>query len=253
MFKGVSKIPTLKTAILCVMETRSQPVRRQPIITVETLSKSVGHGRTGKEILRNVSFSVADGSFTIITGQSGSGKSSLLRVIGGLSHPTKGSVKILDKDLYTTGDRARSRYRNQTLGFVFQDYRLIPHYTALQNVMVPLKIAGLSGRKQRQRALELLKAVGLASFAHQRVTELSGGQQQRVGIARALVTQPKILIADEPTGNLDSKTGDDIITLLKSVQAARGTTILMVTHNESLARLADQRIRLKDGMIERTA
>lgn len=222
----------------------------QPAIITTQITKTFRSGSRQSTVLKDVSFSLDNGSFTAITGPSGSGKSTLLTTIGGLSKPTRGSVRIFGQDIYKLGDRARSSYRNETIGFIFQDYRLIPHYTVLQNIVVPLKIAGLSGREQRKRGLTQLKSVGLESYANQRITELSGGQQQRVGIARALVTQPKLLIADEPTGNLDTKTGQDIMSLLQRIQAEHHMTLLMVTHNDALAQLADKQIVLRDGMIE---
>lgn len=202
--------------------------------------------------MRGVSLSVADGAFACIVGPSGSGKSTLLRIMGGLMKPTSGTVTVNDEDLYKKSDRKLSKYRNQTIGFVFQDYRLIPHYSVIENVKVPLKIAGISGREQTKRAKSILRSVGLADYEKARVDELSGGQQQRVGIARAMVNKPKILIADEPTGNLDTKTGIEIMRILRAIQQSTGMTIIMVTHNPELAKTADQTIQLQDGVIARS-
>lgn len=218
-------------------------------IVIKSITKNYKRGRKKAEVLRGVSLSVADGAFACIVGPSGSGKSTLLRIMGGLMKPTSGTVTVNDEDLYKKSDRKLSKYRNQTIGFVFQDYRLIPHYSVIENVKVPLKIAGISGREQTKRAKSILRSVGLADYEKSRVDELSGGQQQRVGIARAVVTEPKILIADEPTGNLDTKTGVEIIRILRAIQKSTGMTIIMVTHNPELAKTADQIIHLQDGQV----
>lgn len=221
-------------------------------IVIKSITKSYKRGRKKAEVLRGVSLSVADGAFACIVGPSGSGKSTLLRIMGGLMKPTSGTVTVNDEDLYKKSDRKLSKYRNQTIGFVFQDYRLIPHYSVIENVKVPLKIAGISGREQTKRAKSILRSVGLADYEKARVDELSGGQQQRVGIARAMVNKPKILIADEPTGNLDTKTGIEIMRILRAIQQSTGMTIIMVTHNPELAKTADQTIQLQDGVIARS-
>lgn len=221
-------------------------------IVIKSIAKSYKRGRKKAEVLRGVSLSVADGAFACIVGPSGSGKSTLLRIMGGLMKPTSGTVTVNDEDLYKKSDRKLSKYRNQTIGFVFQDYRLIPHYSVIENVKVPLKIAGISGREQTKRAKSILRSVGLADYEKARVDELSGGQQQRVGIARAMVNKPKILIADEPTGNLDTKTGIEIMRILRAIQQSTGMTIIMVTHNPELAKTADQTIQLQDGVIARS-
>lgn len=221
-------------------------------IVIKSITKNYKRGRKKAEVLRGVSLSVADGAFACIVGPSGSGKSTLLRIMGGLMKPTSGTVTVNDEDLYKKSDRKLSKYRNQTIGFVFQDYRLIPHYSVIENVKVPLKIAGISGREQTKRAKSILRSVGLADYEKARVDELSGGQQQRVGIARAMVNKPKILIADEPTGNLDTKTGIEIMRILRAIQQSTGMTIIMVTHNPELAKTADQTIQLQDGVISRS-
>lgn len=220
------------------------------VLKLSNISKSYRRGRKKSEVLHDVSLDIPEGSLTAITGPSGSGKSTLLRVIGGLSRPSAGEVIYADKNLYRLRDRALSRLRNQTFGFVFQDYKLIEHYTVLQNAMVPLLIAGVPRREAKSRAATALNSVGLGDYITHRVTDLSGGQRQRVGIARALVTEPAVLLADEPTGNLDTHTGESIIKILRTIQQKRGTTVVIVTHNPDIARLADTHIALRDGRLE---
>lgn len=219
------------------------------LLALNNISKSYRRGRKKSEVLRDVSFGIPAGSLTAITGPSGSGKSTLLRIMGGLSRPSSGQVTYDDKNLYRLRDRALSRLRNQTFGFVFQDYKLIEHYTVIQNTMIPLLIAGTPRHVAKSRAAAALNSVGLGDYITHRVVDLSGGQRQRVGIARALVTEPAVLLADEPTGNLDTQTGESIIKILRTVQQKRGTTVVIVTHNPDIAKLADRHIKLRDGRI----
>lgn len=211
--------------------------------------KDVKKSYRGSHVLKGVSFTVSTGSFTAIVGQSGSGKSTLLRCLAGLSKPNHGTILLDGNSLYTMSDRRLSDYRNQTIGIVFQDYRLVPYQSALDNVRVPMIIAGVKKRDQTAKAAAILKAVGLGDYMNKRVDELSGGQQQRVGIARAIVMKPRLLIADEPTGNLDVKTGTEIMRLLRAIQQKMGMTLIMVTHNENLARTADTQLFMQDGII----
>lgn len=220
----------------------------EPAIAATQIVKTYARGRQKTEVIHGISLTVARGEFVAITGPSGSGKSTLLRILGLLDTPTSGVLEILGNKR-ARSDRALSKLRNRSIGFVFQDYQLIPHYSALANVMVPLKLAKLSHRSQRKRASEMLRLVGLSEHEHSRASELSGGQQQRVSIARALSLQPAILIADEPTGNLDSKTGQSILKVLRHIHKNLGTTIIMVTHSSEVAAEADRVIKLHDGHI----
>lgn len=220
----------------------------QTIVELRGIGKTYRSGRKSHAVLHDISLDITPGELLAITGPSGSGKSTLVRLIGLLDQPNSGHLTLFGQPA-PRADRALSQLRNQSIGFVFQDYRLIPHYSALENVAVPLKIAGASRREQQRRAHELLKLVGLADAAHLKARELSGGQQQRVGIARALVQQPKLLIADEPTGNLDSTAGASIMKILRTIHAKLGTTIIIVTHSSDVAAQASRVVHLQDGTL----
>ncbi len=203
------------------------------------------------EVLRGVSLAVAEGETLAITGMSGAGKSTLLHILGGLDRPTSGQVRYRGRDLYAAGDRERSAIRARKIGFVFQAYHLLPELTVLENVLLPgLEAHGafLQGGKLRARAAELLARVGLADRARHRPNELSGGEQQRAAIARALMNSPELLLADEPTGNLDSQTGADVLDYLFTLAAERRLTLVIVTHNESVAPRCRRHIVLRDGL-----
>lgn len=221
------------------------------IAQLQGVSKSYSSGRKSHTVLHDISLSIQEGEFVAIMGPSGSGKSTLVRLLGLLDTPTRGQCQLFGEKL-PRSDKALSKLRNQSVGFVFQDYRLIPHYSVLDNVAVPLKIAGKSAKDQRNRASELLKLVGLGDVMHHKASELSGGQQQRVGIARALVLKPRLLIADEPTGNLDSTTGQTIMKIIATVHAKLGTTVVMVTHSPEIARHASRIITIRDGKVATT-
>ena len=219
------------------------------IASASNITKSYRSGRKKTLVLQGISFNIAESEFVAITGPSGSGKSTLIRILGLLDTPSSGTLELFGEKL-PRSDKALSRLRGGSIGFVFQDYRLVPHYTVLDNVAIPLKIAGKSRSMQKKRATELLKLVGLGEQLSQKASELSGGQQQRVGIARALALQPRLLIADEPTGNLDSATSETIMKILTTIHKKLGTTIIMVTHSPEIARRADRIITIKDGQLE---
>jgi len=184
-----------------------------------------------------------------ITGVSGSGKSTLLHLIGGMDKPDKGSIRILDMDIASLSPSDLSGFRNETIGFVFQFHHLLPEFTALENVMMPLLIRGISPAEARDRAISLLRDVGLGQRTHHRPGELSGGEQQRVALARALVGKPQLLLADEPTGNVDPQTGQAIGELFCELHAKHGLTSIIVTHNARLARLCSRVCRLEQGQL----
>jgi putative ABC transport system ATP-binding protein len=207
--------------------------------------------RMGDEVIHaldRISVTIAGGEFVAVTGPSGSGKSTLAHIIGGLDVPDSGTVRVGDTQLSRIRDRELSAYRNRTIGFVFQSFNLQPTATALENVMLPLTLGGMPARQRRARAAECLADVGLADRARHRPAELSGGQRQRVAVARALATSPSIVIADEPTGNLDSERGREIIDLLKRLND-NGTTLIVITHNVEIADIAERVLHIKDGKL----
>jgi putative ABC transport system ATP-binding protein len=221
-----------------------------PIIAAQGVSKVY---RTGSGVdftaLREVDVSIEPGEFVAITGHSGSGKTTFMNIVGCLDRPTGGRYLLLGEDVGTAPAQALSAVRNRHIGFVFQNFNLLPRYSALDNVGLARLYAGDSRSEARERALEALKLVGLESHAQHRPTELSGGQQQRVAIARALVNSPKLLLADEPTGNLDTATSDDVMRLLKDLNTKLGATVVLVTHEPDIAAQAQRQIRFKDGRV----
>ncbi|MBM3777280.1 MAG: ABC transporter ATP-binding protein [Acidimicrobiia bacterium] len=215
------------------------------MIELRDVSKTVTSGGRPLTILHPLDLVIARGQFLAVLGASGSGKSTLLGLMAGLDAPTTGSIRFDDTDITTLDEDALARLRGATIGFVFQFFHLVPSLTALENVSVPMEIAGR--RDALSRAESLLAEVGLASRGHHYPSQLSGGEQQRVAIARALANDPPVLLADEPTGNLDSRTGAHILDLLLEVRRTRGTTFVLVTHDAELAALADRRLILRDG------
>ncbi|MEQ8316560.1 MAG: ABC transporter ATP-binding protein [Phycisphaerales bacterium] len=201
------------------------------------------------EALRGVDITVHQGEYVAIMGASGSGKSTLMNILGCLDQPTDGQYLLAGKDINEMDDEALSQFRGRTIGFVFQAFNLIPQLTVEDNVAVPLFYQGVDPIERRERAIEKLSLVGLGERLGHRPRELSGGQQQRVAIARSLIAEPKVLMADEPTGNLDSRTGEEILTLFEKLHAG-GMSILMVTHDDSVADRCERVIRLKDGVVE---
>lgn len=207
-------------------------------------------GNTTTRVLKDVSIKVLKGEFVSIMGQSGSGKSTLLYILGGLDTPTKGTVSMNGIDISKFNDEKMSKIRRQKIGFVFQFYNLIPNLNVEENIMLPLLLDGKKTRDYRKQLNEILEVVGLTDRRKHTPRELSGGQQQRVAIARALIGSPEILFADEPTGNLDSATGAEIMDLLRAINQNSGQTILMVTHSPEAAKSSNRVIMVKDGMIE---
>lgn len=220
------------------------------MIQLRNIFKSYRIGERNIPILKDVSLNIAQGEFVAIMGQSGSGKSTLLNIIGCLDTAERGSYRLGDSDISSVSDRDLAIIRNRLLGFVFQFFNLIPSVNALRNVELPLVYAGVPAAKRRQRAYEALCRIGLGHRIEHTPAQLSGGQQQRVAIARALVNDPAVLIADEPTGSLDSQAGRDVMELLQSLNES-GKTIVMVTHERDLATYAGRMIYLHDGMIHK--
>ena len=220
------------------------------MIAVTNLSKIFKSQGGDVAAVKDVSFTVNDGEFASIIGRSGSGKSTLLSLLGALDSPSDGSIVVGEKDITKLHDRALIDYRCRSIGFVFQSYNLIPNLSALENVMLPMEFAGVPKKEQRSRAFELLEQVGLdEEQAERKPTRLSGGQQQRVSIARALANNPQLILADEPTGNLDSQTGEMIFDLLHTLARSENTTIIAVTHDLEIAGKTDRTFILQDGVM----
>lgn len=226
----------------------SEPVA-QPIVRASRLAKTYGTGERAVRVFEDLDLAVSPGERVAIVGPSGSGKSSLLHLLGALDRPTGGTIEVDGAELGSLSDNARAKFRNRTVGFIYQFHRLLPEFTALENVAMPLLVAGRSAREARPRAQELLDRVGLAKRVDHRPGELSGGEAQRVALARALVHRPRVLLADEPTGNLDHRTGDSIHAMLHSVHETEALTSIIVTHNERLAALCDRVLLLDDGRL----
>lgn len=221
-----------------------------PFIETEHLNKTYSSGRISVTALQDVTLSVPKGQFLGVTGPSGSGKSTLMNLLGGLDTPSSGSIKVWGKNICELGKDELSLYRRFQVGMIFQSFNLIHSYSALENVALPLLFADVPKRERRQRAGETLQKVGLDTRRNHRPAELSGGEQQRVAIARALINKPKILIADEPTGNLDSVTSKDIVQLLSDLNIKQSLTVIMISHEEALLReFANEIVRLCDGKI----
>jgi len=220
------------------------------IIHIEQLKKIYHLGKVKVEALRSVSFEINSGDFVSIMGPSGSGKSTLMHIIGCLDYPTGGKYFLSGQDVSKLNDNQLALFRNQKIGFVFQEFNLLPKATILRNVELPLTYNNTNSRNKKRLAVQALEAVGLGDRLKHRPNEISGGEKQRVAIARALVNRPSIILADEPTGNLDSKTGQDIMKMIDKLHD-EGNTIILVTHEAEIARYGKRIIHLKDGLIDR--
>jgi len=220
------------------------------MISLQNITKVYSMGPVEVRALDDVSFDISDGDYVSIMGPSGSGKSTLMHIVGCLDRPSSGRYSLQGEDVSTLDDTELAHVRNKRIGFVFQQFNLLPRETVLGNVEIPLMYAGVGGRERRRIAAEALARVGLADRMHHRPAEISGGQKQRVAIARALVNSPSLILADEPTGNLDSRTGGEILAILDKLNA-EGCTIVLVTHDRSVAERARRIVQLRDGAVER--
>jgi putative ABC transport system ATP-binding protein len=222
------------------------------LIQLRSVYRTFKIGGEHLTVLNNINLLIKDGEFITVMGPSGSGKSTLANVIGGLDRPSAGQIQVDDQELDRLSDTELSRYRNKKIGFVFQAFNLLPGYTAMENVMMPLIITGMSPKERRKRAHDFLKIVGLEHRAHHLPGQLSGGERQRVSIARAIVNEPKIIIADEPTGNLDSKKTQEIMHLLRTLNTEEKMTLIVITHDPMVAREADYTLHMIEGRLSRT-
>jgi lipoprotein-releasing system ATP-binding protein len=221
----------------------------EPILSARGLKKTYAVGKRALEVLRGVDLTVSRGDFVALRGASGTGKSTLLHLIGGLDSPNAGEIIFCGQNLAAFSESRLTNFRNRRVGFVFQAYHLLPELTALENVCLPARIARTPAAQAEKRGRELLARVGLGERLEHKPSELSGGEQQRVAIARALVNEPELLLADEPTGNLDSHTGGEIIELLKQLRAEKQMTLIIATHDAKVAATAPRVIELVDGLI----
>jgi len=223
------------------------PAKPIPALHLAGIHKTYHSGRISFPALKDINLEIGRGEFVALCGPSGSGKSTLLNLVGGIDHPTMGSVHFLGQDLSALDDRALSRLRSRKIGFIFQFFNLLPVMSAFDNVFYPLMLLGRARAQAREDVFAMLERVGLQDHWKKRPAELSGGQQQRVAIARAMVKQPALIVADEPTGNLDSHTGLGILELMQEINAEHGTTLLVSTHSASVTERASRVVELKDG------
>jgi lipoprotein-releasing system ATP-binding protein len=223
---------------------------RSAFVCADGLTKTYESGRSRVVVFKDLSLEISEGEMVAVVGPSGAGKSTLLHLLGGLDRPTSGTVKVGEFDIFKLSEVDLARFRNGEIGFIFQFHHLLPEFTAVENTMMPLLIGRSSHRAARERGESMLKSVGLADRVTHRPGELSGGEQARVALARALVTRPRLLLADEPTGDLDSKTSESIHGLLKEVHRSQKLTSVIVTHNERLASVCDRVLHLEDGRLQ---
>lgn len=220
------------------------------MLKASEVTKSFGSGDSAVTAVRDVTMAVADGEFVTIVGRSGSGKSTLMSLLGGLEQPTSGSIQVNGEEITRFSGRQLNDYRAHGVGFVFQSYNLVPNLTATENVMLPMEFAGLGKTERKREAHELLDLVELTGSKQSRKPgKLSGGEQQRVAIARALANKPRLILADEPAGNLDSQTADTIVELLRTLAHSQDTTVLVVTHDEAMSKRSDRTFRIADGRL----
>ena len=220
-----------------------------PVLVCEQVTKCYEDVGKRVDVLRGVDLQVLAGETVAIIGASGSGKTTLLQILGGLDQPSSGQARIAGQDLLTLSENEKSGFRNQHIGFIYQFHHLLPEFNALENVAMPLLIRGLSHREAQAQAAELIAHVGLKDRSHHRVGELSGGERQRIAIARALVTRPSCVLADEPTGNLDQETADHVFAVMMELNKKFNTSFIMVTHNRELANKHDRVLALKEGKL----
>ena len=221
----------------------------EAFIQVDQLFKTYGNGAKKVEVLKGIDLAVSQGDRVAIVGASGVGKTTLLHILGTLDQPTSGRVRYEGEDVFTLDERALAFFRNREIGFVFQFHHLLPEFSALENTLMPCLIQGLPKKEAASRAEAILTAVGLKDRLLHKPGELSGGEQQRVAVARAMVLEPKVLLADEPTGNLDTRTGESVFDLLQELNQVKGLTLIVVTHNSALASRMSRQIHLVDGRV----
>ncbi|MFH0935427.1 MAG: ABC transporter ATP-binding protein [Candidatus Omnitrophota bacterium] len=222
------------------------------MLEAKNIHKVYNNGKKELPVLRGIDLKIAKGDFAAIVGPSGAGKSTLLHILGGLDLPSQGEVIFQEENIYKLKDNLLSRVRNKKIGFVFQFYHLLSEFTVLENVLMPVLISrepGVRSPQIKEKALQLLDRVGLSERAQHFPNQLSGGEKQRVAIARSLINRPQLLLCDEPTGNLDSRTGDEIISLIKQINKGEEMSVLLVTHNQALAEAADRIYHLRDGIL----
>lgn len=229
------------------MEAKMNRNNAEHLIEIREIGKEYKSGDTMVHAIDHMDFFIDDGEFVSIMGQSGSGKSTLLSILGGLNHPSRGKVLVDTLDIYDLSSEQRADFRSEYIGIIFQSFQLIPYLTVLENVKLPMAITGRKAKEQETMAREVLAKVGLANKADRLPDQLSGGEQERVAIARAIVNRPPILLADEPTGNLDTETTGEIMALLQQLNREEGLTIIMVTHNPETAGYVHRTIHVRDG------